>query len=124
MEILPFIKMLIGTTSRKFIAPRREQRKENNYFSQPWRASREVPLFRFRKPNSSENFKHVWLDSLPVHVLARHLAHYCYSVAPNRLISSIISLERPFGISPCRAFSACTILHMVSTTSGLASVVT
>jgi len=34
MEILPFIKMLIGTTSRKFIAPRREQRKENNYFSQ------------------------------------------------------------------------------------------
>jgi hypothetical protein len=34
MEILPFIKMLSGTTSRKFIAPRREQRKENNYFSQ------------------------------------------------------------------------------------------
>src|SRR3972149_2280541 len=51
-------------------------------------------------------------------------ANYCYSTAPNRLISSSTSLGRSFGTSPRAAFSVCTILRMVSTTSGLASVVT
>ena len=47
--------------------------------------------------------------------------HYCYSTAPNRLISSSTSLGWSFGTSPRLAFSACTIFRMVSTTSGLAS---
>jgi len=55
--------MLNRTTSRKFIAPRRQERKEKNYFSELGVLcvfARGI-FFPFRKPISSDNFKYVWL---------------------------------------------------------------
>jgi hypothetical protein len=56
--------MLNKTTSRKFIAPRRQERKERNISPDLARFAslREAFLFQFCKPNSRENFKYLWID--------------------------------------------------------------
>jgi hypothetical protein len=56
--------MLNKTTSRKFIAPRRQGRKGRNISPNLARFAplREASFLGFRKPNASENFKYFCLD--------------------------------------------------------------